>query len=302
MAVASRARVPGSVKLLAVVIVLGLIFGLYRLVLHERVARHLQFLAHSIPGCTGVRYSSLSLPFFSLQARLQNIRLDFAEGIAPMTAETVHIRRFRPGTPFPRVMDATLDGIDLDNAHPFLPFGQALQDLGYATLRGDLHIQWKLSGENQEDWGVHLMLEMADMGKIALSFQLAKVNAEGVALALAQPYNWLLVLPAVELIDLQCDYRDDGLFDRAIRAAARAREQSPEAFREALQHRLQMQLASETDPRVQSVWQSLAAFCRQPGRIRLRTHLPRPIPLGQLWWVRRPQEFIQRLALESRAG
>jgi len=301
MAVASRTRVPVLVKLLGVAIVLGLTFSLYRLVLYQHVARHLQLLAQSLPGCTGMHYSRLSMPFFSLQARIQNARLHFAEGIAPITAETVHIRRFRPGAPMPRVLDAAVDGIELDTAHPFLPFGQALRNLGYAMLDGDLHIQWELNGETQENWDVQLMFKMAEMGKMALSSQLAKVNAAGVARALAQPYNWLMVLPGAELIDFRGDYRDEGMFERIIRAAARARGQSPQAFRETLQHRLWMQQLSETDPHVKSVWQSLAAFCRHPGRIRIRTHLPRPIPLGQLWWVRRPRDLIQRLALECQA-
>jgi hypothetical protein len=302
MAAASRVHTPIPAKLLAIALALGLVFGLYHLILHQSIARYLRNMAHNIPRCTGMHYSRLSIPFFALQAHIQNVTLDFENGIAPITASAVHIRRFRPGTQFPRVLDVALQGVVLDTGHPSLPFGQKWRDLGYSMLHGDLYIQWERRGENQDVWDVNTTLKIAEAGEMAFSFELAKVNAEGVALALAQPYNWLMVLPAIELIDLQGTYLEGGLFGRAVRALAHTRDQSPDAFREALQHRLQMQAQRETNPSVQSVWQSLAAFCRHPDRIRLRTDLKRPIPLGQLLWLHQPRDVIQRLGLECRVG
>lgn len=302
MPAVSRPRFASPAKLLIIVMAVGLVFGLYRLVLYQSVSRHVHHLAHSIPGCTGIRYSRLSIPFFSLQARLSDATLDFANDIAPISVDSIHLRRFRPGDRLPRILDADLDGVTVNSVHPLVPFGKRLQDLGYHVMRGDLHIQWERRGDTQDAWDINLMLKLAEAGEMLLSTHLAKVNAEGVALALAKPYNWLMVLPVVELIELRCDYVDQGLFDRVMKAAAGAREQSPEAFREALRHQLQVQRQHEKDPDIQAVWQSLEAFCRHPGRISLRTDLTRPIPLGQLWWLRRPEDFIQRLALECRVG
>jgi hypothetical protein len=249
-----------------------------------------------------MHYSSLSIPLFAVQARLRNVTLDFENGIDAITANAVHIRRFRPGNQFPRVLDVAMDGVVLNAAHPLLPFGPKLRDLGYTMLRGDLHTQWERRGETQNVWDLSMVLKLAEAGELALSFQLAKVNAEGIALALAQPYNWLMVLPAVELIDFRGRYREGGLFERAVRALARTRGQTPEDFREALQQRLHLQAQRETNPAVQSVWQSLGAVFRHPDRIRLHTDLTRPVPLGQLLWLRHPRDIIQRLGLKCRVG
>jgi hypothetical protein len=300
MAAVSRDRFPWPAKLLTMVIAIALVFGVYRLVLHQRVAHHLQLLAQSLPGCTGMRYSKLSIPYFALQADLQNVALDFANGIPPITADTAHIRRFRPGNRFPRALDAAMRGIVLNAGHPLLPFGNGLRDLGYPVLKGDLHIQWERHGDTPDDWNLNLMLKMAAAGEMVLSLQLAKVNTEGIMLALREPYNWLMVLPAIELIELRCSYVDEGLFERAVYAAALDRGQAPQVFLEALQRQLEALRQREEDFRVRSVWQSLEAFCSRPGRIRLQTNLTHPIPLGQLWWLRRPEEFIRHLALECR--
>jgi len=300
MAVISRPRFLRPARLLTIALALVIVFTLYRIALYQNVARHLHLLAQSIPGCTGMHYSMLRIPFFSLQAHIHNVTLDFANGIDSITADHVHIRRFRPGNQFPRVLDTACEGIVFNAPHPLSPFGQGLRELGYAALRGDLHIHWERRGTAQDIWNMNLILKVAEAGEMALSLQLAKVNAEGVALALTQPYNWLMVLPAVELIALRGTYLDGGLFERAIRTSALSRGQAPDAFREALQHRLRVQQQRTEDPAVQSVWQSWEAFCRQPGRIHLRTNLAHPIPLGQLWWLRRPGDLIQRLALECR--
>ena len=302
MAVVSRPRLPSPAKLLISVMALGLIFGLYRLILHQNVARHVQLLARSIPSCTGIRYGRLKIPFFSFQAHLHRVRLDFANGIAPITIDAIHIRRFRPGDRLPRILDVAVEGVVAPSGHPLVPFGQRLRELGYPVMRGDLHIQWTRRGTALDAWDLDLAFKMAEAGDMALALNLAKVNLEGVFLALQKPVNWLMVLPSMELMAFRGSYRDRGVFERAVRVAARDRGQTPQALRAALQHQLQIEEQNEKDPHLRSVWQALDAFVRHPGRIRLRTNLTGPIPLGQLWWLRRPRDVIQRLGLECRVG
>lgn len=293
-------RPPRLVNVLIIVGALGLLIGLSRLVLHQYVAGQLQDWARSIPGCTGMRYAKLSMPFFALQGHLQEATLLFEDG-GPITAQSIHVRRFRPGDPLPRVLEADVAGVRIGADHPLVaPLAQDLRELGYAILNGDIQIQWWRRGEQQEAWTVDLMLRMADAGELGLSARLDRVNAEGVLLALENPLNWLLVLPAVELVALRCDYRDQGLFERALAVAARAHGQPPEIMRGAWQRQLQAQSLAEEDPRVQAFWRSLAAYCRHPGRIIILAGLPHPVPVGQLWWLRRPRDIIQRLALECR--
>ena len=302
MAVVSRPRFPSPAKLLIIVMALGLIFGLYRLFLHQSVARHVQLLAQSIPNCTGMRYGRLKIPFFALQAHLQNVQLDFANGIAPITIDAIHIRRFRPGDRLPRILDVALDGVVAPSGHPLVPFGPKLRELGYPLMRGDLHIQWTRRGTALDAWDLDLALKMAEAGDLALALNLAQVNLEGVFLALQKPVNWLIVLPSMELMAFHSNYRDRGLFKRAVRMAARDRGQTPQALLAVLQHQLQTEGQNEKDPHMRSVWQALEAFVRHPGRIRLRANLAGPIPLGQLWWLRQPRDVIQRLGLECRVG
>jgi len=120
-------------------------------------------------------------------------------------------------------------------------------------------------------------------------------------MALASPLNWLLVLPPVELVQGACDYDDQGLFERAIRDAAQEQKRRPEQVRETLLGNLRVLAQAEKDTGVQAVWQSLETFCRHPGRLTLQTRLSRPIPLGQLMWMRQPRDFIRGLAVESTA-
>jgi len=119
MPAVSRPRFTSPAKLLIIVMAVGLVFGLYRLVLYRSVSRHVHHLAHSIPGCTGIRYSRLSIPFFSLQARLSDATLDFANDIAPISVDSIHLRRFRPGDRLPRILDAALDGITVNSTRWF---------------------------------------------------------------------------------------------------------------------------------------------------------------------------------------
>ena len=54
-----------------------MLFGMYRLVLHRVAARQLQAAARQIPGCTGLDYASLRIPYFSLQCEVHDSVLRF---------------------------------------------------------------------------------------------------------------------------------------------------------------------------------------------------------------------------------
>lgn len=296
-------RRPRIGKILLLLAFLGLTIVLIRLALYQVAARHLQDWARSIPGCTGIRYDRLTLTFFSIQGHLRNATLLFENGGDPITAQTIHVRRFRPGGALPRDVVVDLTGVRVDAAHPLLaPLAQTLDALGYALLEGDIGIEWERRGEKQEAWTVDLTLRMAAAGELALSARLAKINAEGVLLALENPLNWLLVLPAVEIVALHGDYRDQGLFDRALAAEAREHGQPPEVMRDIWQRQLQARSRAEEDANVRAVWEALAAYVRQPGRIVILTELPQPVPVGQIWWLRQPRDVIRRLALACRAA
>jgi hypothetical protein len=188
----------------------------------------------------------------------------------------------------------------MDRHQPLLaPLRQALQNLNYRRLTGDLQIRLERRGEDHTEWEIDLVLRIVDAGTVALSARLNKINADGVAMALNNPLNWLIVLPPVEWVQGKLTYGDDGLFDRILIDAARRQGRPPEQVREALLQTLQMRLKTEKEPGVQAVWQSLITFCRHPGHITLKTRLPRPRPLGQLLWVRQPRDVIRGLAIES---
>ena len=278
----------------------ALLFGLFRVVLHRTVARQLQETAQTIPGCTGIRYARLTIPTFTLQAKIEEAALLFADAAEEIQLQTVHIRRFRPGDRLPKALDATIDGFEMDRHQPLLaPLRQALQNLNYRRLTGDLQIRLERRGEDHTEWEIDLVLRIVDAGTVALSTRLDKLNADGVAMALDNPLNWLIVLPPVEWVQGKLTYEDDGLFDRILIDAARRQGRPPQQVREALLQTLHMRLQTEKEPGVQAVWQSLITFCRHPGHITLKTRLPRPRPLGQLLWVRQPRDVIRGLAIES---
>lgn len=285
---------------MVVTIAAALLFGLFRVVLHQTITRHLQETVQAIPGCTGIRYDKIAIPYFSLQCKIHEASLLFTGTDEEIPLQTIHIRRFRPGDRLPRALDAALYGVQIETRHPLMaPLREPLQRLGYRTLMGDLQIQLERRGENKEAWAIDLTLRVAEAGGLSLSIRLDKVNADGVAMALASPLNWLLVLPPVELVQGSCDYEDQGLLARTLADAAREQKRPPEQVREALLQYLRRQAQSTKKPGVQAVWKSLEVFCRNPRRIKLQTGLSRPIPLGQLMWMRQPSAFIDGLAIES---
>ena len=285
-----------------IAITAALLFGLFRVVLHHTIARELQETVQTIPGCTGIRYDALTIPYFSLQCEIHGASLLFAGTAEEIPLQTIHIRRFRPGDRLPRALDAAFYGVQIETRQPLMaPLRQPLEDLGYHVLTGDLQIQLERHGENKEEWALDLTLRVAEAGRLRLSIRLDKVSAEGVAMALANPLNWLLVLPPVELVQGSCDYEEQGLFERALMNAAREQNRPPEQVREALLQNLRRQAQSEENPAVQAVWRSLETFCRNPKRITLQTRLSRPMPLGQILWIRQPNDFIRGLGVESTA-
>ena len=300
MAAMVSTRLSRLAMVMLVTIAAALLFGLFRVVLHQTIARHLQETVQAIPGCTGIRYTELTIPYFSLQCQIHGASLLFAGTAEEIPLQTIHIRRFRPGGRLPRALDAALYGVRIETRLPLMaPLREPLQRLGYHTLTGDLQIQLERRGENKEAWAIDLTLRVAEAGGLTLSIRLDKVNADGVAMALASPLNWLLVLPPVELVQGSCDYEDHGLLARTLADAAREQKRRPEQVREALLEYLRRQAQSAKKPGVQAVWRSLEVFCRNPRRIKLQTGLSRPIPLGQLLWMRQPSAFIGGLAIES---
>ena len=283
--------------------VAALLFGLFRWGLQRTVARQIEASVRTIPGCTGIRYSRLNIPYFSLQCRIHDAALLFDGDAGDIALQMIHIRRFRPGGRLPRVLEAALHGVHLKSSHPLTASLQPwLQRLGYDALTGELQIQWVRQGEKPERWEVDLTLAVADAGDMRLAFRWDKVNMQGVALALDNPLNWLMVLPPIELIDATVTYRDQGLWERLLIDIARQEGRRPEDVRTDLIMALQRQARIENDPAVRAVWQSLERFCRQPGRIIFRTRLAQPLPLGQFLWMRQPEDVIRRLAMEARTS
>jgi hypothetical protein len=299
MAATDARRISFPKRVILVATLAALLFGLFRWVLHQTVARQVASAVQTIPGCNGIRYTRLRIPYFSLQCRIHDAALLFDGAAGDIPIEMIHIRRFRPGEPLPRVLDAALSGVRLEAGQPLTAALQPmLQRLGYRELRGDLQVRWVRQSETPARWDLDLGLAIADAGQMRLSYRLDKVNMQGVALALDNPLHWWMVLPPVELIEARGTYDDQGLWARILIDLAQQQERRPAEVRAALAEMMQRQAHIEEDPAVQAVWRSLERFCRQPKGIVLRTRLARPVPLGQLLWMRRPRDMIRALALE----
>lgn len=301
MAAMTTTRFSRLKMVMIVIIAAALLFGLFRMVLHQTIARQLQQAVLTIPGCTGIRYARLSIPYFSLQCRIHDASLLFAGSTDDIPMQMIHLRRFRPGDQLPQAFDVTLYGVRVETRHPLMaPLRQSVQRLGYHALAGDLRLQLERLGVEKDEWAIDLALQMAQAGGLTLSMELDNVREEGVIMALASPLNWLLVLPPVKLVHGSITYEDKGLFKRALGVAAREHQRQPEQIRDALLNHLRRQTRSEKDPGIQAVWQSLADFCQNPKRITWQTRLPRAIPLGQLLWMRQPRDLMGGLSIESR--
>ena len=277
-----------------------LLFALFRVILHQTIARQLQTAVQAIPDCTGIRYARLTIPYFSLQCKIHDASLAFAGTGDEIPIRMIHLRRFRPGDQLPQALDVTLYGVRIESRHPLVaPLKQSVRRLGYHALAGDLHLQLERRGEDKKEWAIHLALQIAEAGGVTLSMQLDNLREEGVLMALASPLNWLLVLPPVKLVQGTIIYEDRGLYERALGVAAREHQRRPDQIRDTLLNHLRRQSQTEKDPGVRAVWDSLADFCQNPKRITLQTRIPRPMPLGQLLWMRQPRDFIGGLSIES---
>ena len=261
----------------------ALLFGLYRVVLHQAVA--------------------LFIPYFTLQCRLQQAVLLFAGPKNEIRVETLHVRKFRPGEAMPRRLDSAAYGVTVPAGHPLMaPYQELLRMLGYTLLRGDLEIRWIRQGKGgQESWAVDLGLKVEKAGDASIALRLDKVNPQGVRLALETPFHWLLVLPAVELTSAACRYDDRGLFDRGLAATARAQGKRPQDVRATLTRDLHERAQKAQDPGVRAFWRTLADFSRHSAGMAFETRLSEPLPLGRLLWMRTPADVVRGLALASRA-
>lgn len=276
-----------------------LLFGIFRVVLHHVVADQLQAAVRQIPGCTGVQYRSLTIPYLSLQGEIRDARLHFAHPNDSVPVQVLYIRRFRPGTPFPRALAVDVRGVVLDARQPLLaPLRDDLKALALERLTLEGMLQWTREGEKVERWRVTLALQAAGTGKVVVGVDLDKVNPRGVALALESPVNWLLVLPSMELVAAGGRYEDQGWVEQVLAMAARRQGRSPEAVRKAVVEGFQARSRAARAPVVQVFWQTLADFSRRPGRLLFQTRLPRPLPLGQLLWMQDPAALVRGLALE----
>lgn len=276
-----------------------LLFGMFRVVLHRVVADQLQTAVTQIPGCTGVRYRSLTIPYLSLQCDVQDALLLFAGIGDAIPVQTLQIRRFRPGKPFPRMLETAVRGLVLDARQPALaPLRETLRSLALEALSVDGELQWTREGANGERWRVDLTLQSAGIAKVAVNLDLDKVNPQGVALALASPVNWLLVLPPVQLVAARGRYEDQGWSGRLLQRTARRQGRSPEEVREAIVENLEVQARAARAPEVRGFWQALADFSRRPDHLSFQTRLPHPLPLGQLLWMQEPAPIVRALALE----
>jgi hypothetical protein len=212
----------------------------------------------------------------------------------------IHVRRFRPGSNLPRVLDVALYGVPLDTRLPWIaPLRAPLERLGYASSLADIHLEGERSVSPQESWDLNAVIKVAGAGNAALSLRLDKVNAEGVALALANPYNWLMVLPAAELHEGRFSYDDQGLVERIVIDQAKKRELTPETVRSEWLIDIRKRAQREKTPRVQAFWNAIADFCQSPGEIVFHTVLTDPVPLGRLLWMRQPKDIILGLSVDS---
>lgn len=288
---------------MALLLATALLFGLFRLALHQVVARQLQAAATQIPGCTALRYDALTIPYFALQCDVQNPEWRFDAAGDSISARILQVRRFRPGRTLPRILDITVEGLVLDVRRPILAdLRPTLQPLGFDRVTVNADLSWVREGDPQGSWAVDAALQILDGGQARVSVRMDKVNIRGVALAVKNPLNWLMVLPAMELVAASGAYEDRGLLGRAIGAAARRNKQPPDEMHRTIAKELQIRGQSAQDMRVRAFWQALAAlFTRPPAPLTFEARLRRPLPLSRLLWVRTPADAVRALNLEVRA-
>ena len=170
-------RILRPLTILAAIVVIGLLYSIFRLILHQTVSRHLQASIQTIPGCTGMHYEKLVLPHFSLQCRIETVRLLLDNGRIELPIREIHIRRFRPGSDLPRALDVVFSGVQLDTRLSWMEnLRPSLERLGYTASRVDLKLEWERSDGPQASWDLATVVHVDGAGNADLSLRLDKVN------------------------------------------------------------------------------------------------------------------------------
>jgi len=254
------------------------------------VARGLQAAVAAWPGGWELAYGDLSLRLREPRIRLAGVRLTSREAPSGLTAERLEIFGALAWGGARRDLAVNLGGWQAAPAEGLLAPLAALAP-GAARLR--------LAERPPDRLLLRAWAGAAGGGELFLALELGGLTLERAAAAAAHPWQLAFALAGASAVGGALDYREEGLAEALLQAAARRRGVTPAALRRALVEELDRRLRQTDAAALARVLAAARDFTARPGAIQLRAAPAAPVPLARLLWRPDPSAWVGALGVTA---
>lgn len=258
--------------------------------LRREVARGLQTAVTAWPGGWQLAYADLSLRLREPRIRLAGVRLTSREAPSGLTAERLEIFGALAWGGARRDLAVNLDGWQTALAEGLLAPLAALAP-GAARLR--------LAERPPDRLLLRAWAGAGGGGELFLALELGGLTLERAAAAAAHPWQLAFALAGASAVGGALDYREEGLAEALLQAAARRRGLTPAALRRALVEELDRRLRQTDAAALARVLAAARDFTARPSAIQLRAAPAAPVPLARLLWRPEPSAWVEALGVTA---
>ena len=247
-------------------------------------------------GFMDMAYDDVGFSLMGMNVVIDNVRLNAPTG-GTYNVDRIVVRDFDLLNDVPEHM--TLEFKDLSvpvDERNFGPEWESFRDMGYETLTGDMVIDYRVDRANNRIQLKEFSFDVADMGRLTLSFTLGQINPDNVLAYMMDP-------SAITVESVELAYTDASLVQRSLEQAARDQSVSPDELRaQALASMDEVAAEARTvgSARGMAVMQALQEFIKNPQRIRLTARPAQPVSVGSLMAAGNQYAIMDLLNVEAR--
>ena len=286
-----------AIRAMLVVVVLGVLVGAAlfggQRYLEHRVARAVDARLAELPAQVEARYRAITVNPLERTAAIHDL-LIVGEGLFPdARVRRVSVREFSGGTPLPERLRVRLH--DVYWVRGGWPRTLDVLETGLnGPVIGDVTLDLRFDQDSGALWIDDFTVELHSGDRLSLQgrFYLQPMGM------LDHPYDG--PMSGLELVGVEGQWRDRGLFRRALEQLARERGMTGRMLAANVLGELEWAAAEWDDPQLDASVEALQRFVRDPGKLRLRIDVGDPlnvIVLGERFLVD-PPTALRRLAPE----
>jgi hypothetical protein len=261
------------VVVLAIVVLVALGLGGAQLYVQNRVETEVaEFTARweeQLPPGSEIRYGDVSAGFLASTITVSDVRVE-PQGEAPLSIEEVHVAELDKDNQPPHYMNVAFRGLEQQLADMPAEQAQALRQMGYERLRGDMQL-----GYRYDESARQLVVDKAsatfdDVASIDASLTLSELDLEQLEQNPQQP-------PTFKLASLGLRYQDRSLINRAIKLAAEEEGVSEQEVREQMIQEIETQSQALQGPFYRELAEALKQMVREPGTLVVKADPETPV-------------------------